>query len=221
LIGNTYTMQQTTWYKKILSVTIIFSLLLVFTPKPANSFILLSALFQGLLAQYTITSLVVDTLITCVLASCGGGGSGNGGTCDVGGPCTIPLCGESIPGSILEGESGECGCTPDDPTVDINEDECEIYPLGAPPLSITPPIVRVGDTATVTWDIGVNDATRCLVSGPHIDTLTLSDTSMLDGVGSATITVTGPHVYNLVCQQGDQQESAAEQVRIAGESTEF
>ena len=195
----------------------IFSMLLVFTPKPANGIILISAIFQGLLAQYTLTSLLVDTLITCVLASCGSGDGQNGGQCNIGGPCTISICGDSVPGNIQEGDGGECGCTPNDPNIDIN-DQCSIYPLGDPPLTITPAILRTGDTATITWDIGENSAADCTLQGPHLDILEIADTVTTDGVGSVDVTVTGPHVYTLTCSVDGESETASAQVRIAGES---
>ena len=211
------TRQETPLYKQLLAVVMIFSVLLTFTPRETEGVIFLSALFQGLLSQYTFTQFISDLIIVCVLGACGGD-NGGGNECNVGGSCPYNICGQTITGTwqLAEDENGKEVCTcaaPPDTTIVA----CGITPLGTPPLWTVPPIVRLGDSVDIYWDIGANDPTSCVLRGPGIGTVNIADQTN----SYISTTAGGPHVYTLTCTANSYQESGSIQLRIAGETTEF
>ncbi|MAZ56763.1 hypothetical protein CL653_03155 [bacterium] len=202
-------------HKQILAVMMIFSLLVTFTPKQSEGVILLSVLVQGM--TYTFSHLIGDMIITCIFMCDGGGGGGGDDDCPYtpGETCGgTDACGNPAMGVV----GGNCECE-----IPIDAlDDCGVAALGDPPIVITPPIVRRGDTINIAWDVGANPVEGCALTGPGIGTFDLEGYESTDSIDT---TATDPHVFVLTCvstQDGEEDSiSAAEQVRIAGESTEF
>ncbi len=86
---------------------------------------------------------------------------------------------------------------------------CTNQPLGPGAVSISPTVVRVGDTVTVSWDVGTNYPPNCTITGPRIGGPTTNTYTLLanERTGSRTITVQGPHQYTVTCGTATATES--------------
>lgn len=86
---------------------------------------------------------------------------------------------------------------------------CTNQPLGPGAVTISPTVVRVGDTVTVSWDVGTNYPPNCTITGPRIGGPTTNTYTLAanERTGSRTITVQGPHQYTVTCGTATASES--------------
>lgn len=119
------------------------------------------------------------------------------GTCSVGPPsdftgnsCPENYCG--MTGSGQERCDGTCTSS-----VAPDNSLCTGLPLPDDALTLDPEIVRIGDTVTLSWDLGMNWPPECTLTGKGVSP---TFTGAGDATGSISdIVVEGPHRYVLTC----------------------
>ncbi len=98
--------------------------------------------------------------------------------------------------SLTDATYGSTCGSGDTPLSPPPDSACTSLPLPPDALTANPPVVRIGDEVTISWNLGDNFPPNCTITGTGVSGTIFTDT---DRTGSRTFTVSGPHQYNLTC----------------------